>query len=76
MRIVESVVDGFAVSSEFYELHLLQDAQLMRDRALGHAQQLSDITDAQLPAGQSGENPDAGRIAEGLEKLGKAVQNF
>ena len=72
----ERIVDGLSVSAEFDQFHLLQNAKLVRDSALRHAQQFRDIADAQFPAGQCGENPDAGRVTECFEKISQTVQNF
>ncbi len=73
MVIGERIVDGFAVTSEFDKCRLLEYAQLVRDGALGHAEQFCDIADTKLTRGEGIEDTDARRVAKNLIKISQLI---
>ena len=73
MAVCKGVVDGFPVPAVLHQLYLLQDTELVRNCALGHAKGIRDIAYAQLLAGECMLNADPGGIAEYFKQISQAV---
>ena len=71
--VVERVVDLPPSAPRAHEAHAAQQPQLVRDGRLADPDQLGDIADAQLSAGERVENPDSRRIAQHSERVGERL---
>jgi hypothetical protein len=69
--IVKTVKGVFAFLAKLHKMQVAQQAQLMRDRRLRHAKQLSQVIDAQFGVHQRCNHADARWVSQRLEKLGK-----
>ena len=76
MLIREPVERAPAVFPEAHEPHLAEDLELLRYRALAHAESFGYGVDSHLAAGvEQNQEPEARRVAENLEKI-RDVYNF
>ena len=69
--IVGDVVDVPAVAARLDQPHAAQQPELMGDGRLGEAEQLGEVADRHLGAGERVEDADARGIAEDLERFGQ-----
>ena len=74
MVVCKGVVDGFSVPAVLHQLYLLQNAELVRNCALGHAKAICDIAHAQLPVGECMQNANPGGIAEYFKQISQTVK--
>lgn len=75
MRVCQGVIDRLSLPAGTDQLALFQSAKLVGDGALAHVQDGCDITDAQLPVGESTEDADSRGISEDLEKICQILEN-
>ena len=73
MVICQGIEHGFSFPPTFHQAGVLQGSELVRNRGLGHTQQLSDIADAHLCFKQDVQNSDAGGIAENSEQFAQVI---
>lgn len=76
MAVREGIENSFAVSSEFYQLHLLQDAELVGDGTLSHAKGIRNVAYTQFFHGKSVQDADPGGIPESFKKLSQGSDDF
>jgi hypothetical protein len=69
--IVETIERVLAFPAELHKVQMTQQAQLMGDRRLRHAEQLGQIIDAQLGVQQRRNHAQARRVSQRLEEFGK-----
>ena len=76
MFIGKRVVDVLALAARPDEPRLAQNAQLVRDRRLRHAERRSNVADAKLAFVQNVKYLDPRAVAEYLEQLLKLVKHI
>lgn len=76
MLVVEGVEDIFAITATFYEVIVLKQLELVRDRRLRHVDGLCNIVDAELVVSYRAKYFHSRFIAENLEKSGGASYEF
>ena len=64
MVIRQGIEDVFALPAEFDQVHLLEQAQLVGDGALGDLDTLGDVAHALLPLGKQVEDMDPGGVGK------------
>src|ERR1051326_8298877 len=69
MLIVDGVVCHLAALAVFHQTEVLQEAQLMGNRRVGHAEESGDVAYAQLLPRKRDDNFQARGIAQDLERL-------
>ena len=69
MVVRQGIQQILSLPAKFDQIHLLQDPQLMGNRALGQLHALGNISHAQLLLQQKGEDMYPGGIAKGFEQL-------
>ena len=69
--IVEGVEDRLAVAARTHQPHVAQQPQLVRHGGFAQPEQLGDVADTELGAGDRVEDADARDVAEDLERLGE-----
>ena len=76
MIVGQEIVNGFALAAVADQVGVLQDAQLMGDRRLGHPQQFRDRTHAHLRFKQGVEDLDPGGVGENLEQVAQIAEQL
>jgi hypothetical protein len=67
--VLEAVIDELSRAAAPNDVQLPQSTKLMRDGRLRHAHDAGEVRRAELAEGKRVQDPNAGRIAEHLERL-------
>lgn len=71
--IVDGVVNESSGAARTDEAHASQEAELMGDGRLAHADKRRDVADTELSIRQGIEDPHAGRVAQDTKRVGKRL---
>jgi hypothetical protein len=74
--VVERIEDRPAIAPRTNEAHAPEEAELMRHRRLGEAEQTRDVAHTQLRARKGVENAHSRAIAQRLEGFGERLDRF
>ncbi len=76
MSIGQGIIDGLAVAAELDEPGIAQDAQLVGNRRLAHAEIFRNVPDADLPFHQEAQDTQPCRIAQDLKDICQRLDIF
>jgi hypothetical protein len=69
MVIIKGIIDLPSIFASAYQPLLPQSAQLMGYRGFSHLKLRGDITNVHFAFEQNGDDPQAGRVAQGTEEV-------
>ena len=75
MVVVQRVIGDLALLAVFHEIEIAQDAELVGDRRLGLAKQMSEIAHAQLVLAEGVEHLRSRGVPKYLESFGELLHN-
>jgi len=74
--VVEGVEDQLSGAALANEPRVAQEAELVGDGGLGDAEEVGDVADTELGAGEGVEDADASGVTEDLECVGEGVDKL